>query len=122
MGGVDMEKFLEITYLYDFYQELLTDKQRELIVQYYFEDLSLGELAEQHNISRQSVFDTVKKAQAKLLDYEAKLELWAKYQRQQKMITKLQELSSQAKQGLDENGKAYIQAIDEVLAQLTSEM
>lgn len=117
-----MEKFLEITYLFDFYQELLTEKQRELIVQYYFEDLSLGELAEQHHISRQSVFDTIKKAQHKLLDYEAKLQLWSKYQKQQKMITKLQELSSQAKQGLDENGKASIGAIDEVLAQLTREM
>lgn len=117
-----MEKFLEITYLFDFYQELLTDKQRELITQYFFEDLSLGELAEQHNISRQSIFDTIKKAQAKLIDYEAKLGLWAKYQRQQKMIVKLQELSSQAKQGLDENGKAYIHAMDKVLAELNSEM
>lgn len=122
MGGVDMEKFLEITYLFDFYQELLTEKQRELITQYFFEDLSLGELAEQHNISRQSIFDTIKKAQAKLIDYEAKLGLWAKYQRQQKMIAKLQELSSQAKQGLDENGKAYIHAMDKVLAELNSEM
>lgn len=117
-----MEKFLEITYLFDFYQELLTEKQRELITQYFFEDLSLGELAEQHNISRQSIFDTIKKAQAKLIDYEAKLGLWAKYQRQQKMIVKLQELSSQAKQGLDENSKAYIHAMDKVLVELNSEM
>lgn len=117
-----MEKFLEITYLFDFYQELLTDKQRELIVQYYFEDLSLGELAEQHNISRQSVFDTIKKAQNKLLDYEKKLGLWEKYQRQQKMIEKLQELSSEAKQGLDGKGRACLGTMDEILAQLMKEM
>ena len=117
-----MEKFLEITYLFDFYQELLTEKQRSLIVQYFFEDLSLGELAEQHNVSRQSVFDTLKKAHNKLLDYEKKLGLWEKYQRQQKMIGKLQELSSEVRQGVDEQSKQSLDNMDEILAQLMKEM
>jgi hypothetical protein len=87
-----MEKFVEITYLYDFYQTLLTEKQRELISSYYFDDLSLGELALQHEISRQSVFDTIKKAQQKLLDLEQKLQLWSKYQKQEKIIKHMKEL------------------------------
>ena len=81
-----MEKFLEITYLYDFYQALLTDKQRDLLSGYYFDDLSLGELALQYQISRQSVFDAIKKSEQKLLDYESKLKLWEKYQRQEKIL------------------------------------
>ena len=40
-----MEKFVEVSYLYDFYESLLTDKQRDLLMRYYFDDLSLGELA-----------------------------------------------------------------------------
>ena len=56
-----MEKFVVITYLFDFYQDLLTEKQSNLLREYYFEDLSLGEMAQQHGISRQSAFDTIKK-------------------------------------------------------------
>ncbi len=84
-----MEKFLEITYLYDFYQALLTDKQRDLLSGYYFDDLSLGELALQYQISRQSVFDAIKKSEQKLLDYEGKLKLWEKYQRQEKILAEI---------------------------------
>ena len=87
-----MEKFVVITYLFDFYQELLTDKQRDLLKEYYFEDLSLGELAEQHDISRQSAFDTIKKAEQKLLDYENKLALFAKYQAEQKVLSDIKAL------------------------------
>lgn len=87
-----MEKFVVITYLFDFYQELLTDKQRDLLKEYYFEDLSLGELAEQHNISRQSAFDTIKKAEQKLLDYENKLALFKKYQADQEILNEIKTL------------------------------
>lgn len=75
-----MEKFVVITYLYDFYQELLTQKQSDLLKDYYFEDLSLSEIAEKYNVSRQSSFDTIKKAEQKLLYYEDKLQLFKKYQ------------------------------------------
>lgn len=86
-----MEKFVVITYLFDFYQNLLTEKQRELLKEYYFEDLSLGELALQHQITRQSAFDTIKKAEQKLLDYEEKLSLFSKYQTQQQMLRHLKD-------------------------------
>ncbi|PHV71115.1 hypothetical protein CS063_07225 [Sporanaerobium hydrogeniformans] len=87
-----MEKFVVITYLFDFYQELLTDKQRNLLREYYFEDLSLGELSEQHQISRQSVFDTIKKAEQKLLDYESKLNLFSRHQVEQQTFLKIKAL------------------------------
>ncbi|OOB77571.1 MAG: hypothetical protein ATN33_02110 [Epulopiscium sp. Nele67-Bin001] len=85
-----MQKFLEVSFLYDFYQTLLTQKQRDLVAGYYFEDLSLSELASTYNISRQSVFDTIKKAELKLVDYESKLQLWDKFKKQDSILAQLQ--------------------------------
>lgn len=84
-----MEKFVVITYLYDFYHNLLTQKQKELLKDYYFEDLSLSEMAVKYDISRQSIFDTIKKAEQKLLDYEEKLQLFAKYQHNQQALLEI---------------------------------
>ncbi|MEG0012559.1 MAG: sigma factor-like helix-turn-helix DNA-binding protein [Cellulosilyticaceae bacterium] len=117
-----MEKFVEITYLFDFYQELLTEKQRELITEYYFNDLSLGELATMYNISRQSIFDTIKKAQQKLIDYENKLQLWEKYKKQEEVLVRLTVVLVDAEKSLDDNGKQYISSIKELIDALTSEM
>lgn len=97
----NMEKFVVITYLFDFYQELLTAKQRDLLREYYFEDLSLGELAEQHEISRQSAFDTIKKAEQKLLDYENKLNLFAKYQKEQQTLLQIKGLCEAMRKDLE---------------------
>lgn len=97
-----MEKFVVITYLFDFYQDLLTDKQRDLLKEYYFEDFSLGELSEQHQISRQSVFDTIKKAEQKLLDYENKLHLFAKHQEEQQVLLKIKDLCNHAAKRLEQ--------------------
>ncbi len=64
--------------LFDYYQPLLTEKQQEIFIDYYANDFSLGEIAESNNISRNAVFDTIKKVE-KLLDYyEEKLKLVAK--------------------------------------------
>ena len=96
---IKMEKFVVITYLFDFYQDLLTEKQSNLLREYYFEDLSLSEMAEQHGISRQSAFDTIKKAEQKLLDYEEKLHLFAKYQSNEQTLLQIKSLC----EGLREN-------------------
>ncbi len=87
-----MEKFVMVTYLFDFYQELLTNRQRDLLKEYYFEDFSLGELSDEHQISRQSVFDTIKKAEQKLLDYEEKLHLFSKHQQEQQTLLRIRGL------------------------------
>lgn len=117
-----MEKFLEVTYLYDFYQELLTEKQRDLISGYYFDDLSLGELASQHNISRQSVFDSIKKTQQKLLDYEEKLKLWYKYQKQRKILEHMKELTKEGYQIADERNDTYLTSLSQLIEELMNEM
>lgn len=110
---IKMEKFVVITYLFDFYQDLLTEKQSNLLREYYFEDLSLSEMAEQHGISRQSAFDTIKKAEQKLLDYEDKLHLFAKYQSNEQMLLQMKALCK----GLRENLEGeYANSVNEVIS------
>ena len=65
-------KTLEMTMLYDFFGDLLTDKQREYFDLYYNEDLSLGEIAENAGITRQGVRDMIARAEASLRDIERK--------------------------------------------------
>ena len=65
--------------LYDFYGELLTDKQKELFDLYYNEDLSLAEIAEHAGISRQGVRDAIVRSETVLRETEEKLGLVKKY-------------------------------------------
>lgn len=70
---MDIEKMLEIESLYSQYASLLTDKQRDIISMYYDEDYSLGEISQILKISRQSVYDSLKRSETTLKDYESKL-------------------------------------------------
>ncbi|RAL26177.1 putative DNA-binding protein [Thermoflavimicrobium daqui] len=80
-----LERTTEMNLLYDFYGVLLTEKQRNLLELYYLEDWSLGEIAEDQKISRQAVFEAIKRAQATLNDLENKLGLLKKYHERQKI-------------------------------------
>lgn len=70
-----MAKDLNITVLYDFYGDILTEKQREVVDYYYNEDLSLAEISEHLGITRQGVRDSIKRAEALLIDMEDRLGL-----------------------------------------------
>ena len=70
-----MAKNMEIALLFDFYGEMLTDKQRDVIELYYEDDLSLSEIAENEGITRQGVRDSIKRAETQLLDMEERLGL-----------------------------------------------
>ena len=72
--------------LLDFYGELLTDKQREAVEFYYNEDLSLGEIAENQNISRQGVRDAIARGAKTLADMENKLHLISRDRRAAELI------------------------------------
>ena len=75
-----MEKSrLRQTMLLDFYGELLTDKQRECYDLHYNEDLSLSEIAEQLSISRQGVWDNIRRAEMSLSEYEEKTGLLERF-------------------------------------------
>ena len=70
-----MAKDLRITFLLDFYGDMLTEKQREVVECYYNEDLSLAEIAEEKGITRQGVRDGIKRAEQQLLETEERLGL-----------------------------------------------
>ena len=73
-----MAKDMIVTLLYDFYGEILTEKQRDMIEQYYHQDLSLSEIGENIGISRQGVRNTIKRAEEQLFEMEERLGLAAR--------------------------------------------
>lgn len=86
-----IEKNNRIIVLYDFYQELLTEKQREYFESYYEDDLSFAEVAEKYEVSRNAVHDNLKRAVASLEEYESKLHLLEKYSKRLELIEKYKE-------------------------------
>ncbi|MBR2614158.1 MAG: hypothetical protein IKC71_01000 [Clostridia bacterium] len=70
-----MSKELEVVELFLQYKDLLTEHQQKLVEDYYVFDLSLGEISENFSISRQGVYDALKKAKNQLFEYEKKLKL-----------------------------------------------
>lgn len=76
-----MENKIYISNLFDLYEGLLTDKQKEYFKAYYFDDLSLSELSENYDISRNAVHKQIKEAIYKLQFYEEKLMLYQKKKR-----------------------------------------
>ena len=76
---MEIEKNERIISLFEFYQVLLTQKQTDYIQLYYADDYSLGEIAEEFNVSRQAVYDNIKRTVAILQDYENKLHLYAEF-------------------------------------------
>lgn len=74
-----MDKFGRLALLYDFYGQLLTPKQREILELYYEQNLSLGEIAGDLTVSRQAVHDILRRCEKTLENYEQKLGLVDKH-------------------------------------------
>lgn len=73
------EKSVDISFLLDFYGQMLTDKQRETMELYYNEDLSLAEVSDITGVTRQGVRDRLVKSEAILRNFEEKLGLVARF-------------------------------------------
>ena len=84
-----MEKKIEISILLDLYAKLLTKKQYDFLNDYYNNDLSLSEIAENEGITRQAVRDNLKKGEIKLFEYEEKLGLMKKQIMQEEQIANI---------------------------------
>jgi predicted DNA-binding protein YlxM (UPF0122 family) len=78
-----------MNYLIDFYQELLTPKQRNYMSLYYLDDFSLGEIADEFEVSRQAVYDHIKRTEAMLEQYEERLSLFKKHERRKQLLDHL---------------------------------
>ena len=81
-----IESIAENSLLYDFYGQLLSKRQQEVMALYHEENLSLSEIAEEFGISRQAVHDTLKKAAQALREYEAKLGLMARLMKSKEAV------------------------------------
>lgn len=90
-----MEKIVEQGLLYDFYGELLTRHQRRIYEKVVYENLSLGEIAEEEGVSRQAVHDIVKRCDKILQEYEGKLKLIARFQSIKAKISCINRLAEQ---------------------------
>ena len=79
MKGMEIEKTNRMNALFEFYAALLTAKQMNYIELYYADDSSLAEIAEEFGVSRQAVYDNIKRTEKILEDYEMKLHMYSDY-------------------------------------------
>ncbi len=93
---------MQFSMLLDFYGAVLTEKQRDVMELYYNEDLSLGEIAEHENITRQGVRDSIKRGEAQLTEMEEKLQMLQSFQELGELLPKISALSAQI---FDENDR-----------------
>ena len=103
-----LEKNVQVSMLLQIYGELLTKTQQDFLEDYYNSDLSLSEIAENRNITRQAVRDNIKKGENKLFEYEEKLKIMQKALKQEKQITAI----------LSEITKIQTQFTDEQIAEM----
>ena len=101
-----MPKNLEISLLLDFYGEMLTEKQRDVVELYYNEDLSLAEIASHSGITRQGVRDSIKRAEGQLLDYEERLKLAQRFRRIQACLDEITDLAKDIERVNDRFGES----------------
>ncbi|MHA0855932.1 putative DNA-binding protein [Paenibacillus sp. CMAA1364] len=87
-----LEKTNRINQLFDFYEHLLTDKQQMFLKYYFHDDFSLGEIAAEFNISRQAIYEHIKRAEQVLNIYEEKLSLLKKYEQRRDELERLRQL------------------------------
>ena len=111
-----MERNVKVSMLNQFYGKLLTQKQYEIIDDYYNNDLSLSEIAENNKITRQAVRDILKKGEKKLFEYEEKLQFMKRTLNQEKKIEKvLSELTKIQKNDSDKQIASILENIKKEL-------
>ena len=111
-----MDEKIKISILCDLYGKLLTEKQFEFLNDYYNNDLSLSEIAENNNITRQAVRDIIKKGEKKLFVYEEKLLFMKRMLNQEKTIQHiLSELTKIEKDSSDKKVANILESIKKEL-------
>ena len=122
-----MEKIFEQTLLYDFYGELLTEHQRSIYEDAVYNDMSLGEIAEERGISRQGVHDLIKRCDRILQEYEAKLHLVGRFVKAKQQIGEIVRLTQDESgetgaEPEEDSGTERMQRIRELAVQLLDEL
>ncbi len=99
------EKNMNVPYLLDFYGEVLSERSRSILEMYYYNDLSLSEIAENEGISRQGVRHIIKKGEEELFFLEERLGLASDFTEMQSVAKELISLSKRFSDHSDENVK-----------------
>ncbi len=100
-----MKQVYEISLLYDFYGELLTPSQQEIIRMYYFEDLSLAEISEARGGSRSAAHNLIRRSVEKLQSYEERLCWIKRFQKQAACMERIRALLAEAREGVEDPEK-----------------
>jgi predicted DNA-binding protein YlxM (UPF0122 family) len=107
-----MDAVLKFALLYDFYGELLTEKQKNVFEYFHLNDYSLTEIAQELNISRQAVRDLLKRTETILEGYEQKLKLVEKFNMQKSMVREIKSLTENIES--EDNDKSTINKIEKI--------
>jgi len=97
---MEFNDFLETSILLGYYKELLSSKQKMYMILHFEEDYSLSEIAKENNVSRQAVYDNIKRGSKLLKSYEEKIGFLG---RERKILDKLLKLKSEYKEELLED-------------------
>lgn len=117
-----MEKIVEQGLLYDFYGELLTEHQRQIYEGIVYDNLSLGEIAQEEGVSRQAVHDIVKRCDKILQGYEEKLQLVARFNNIKDKVSRINQLSEQYESGELRDKTAYSMQVRQLSAEILQEL
>lgn len=109
MSQNDLIKTIRMNYLFDFYQALLTQKQRNYLELFYLQDYSLSEIADTFDVSRQAVYDNIRRTGDLVEDYETKLGLYRNFEQRQKLYEQIKQHVNEP-----EKIKQYIQALEDL--------
>ena len=114
-----MEKKVLQTYLYDYYRDLLTEHQQKSYEAFVLDDLSLSEIAMEEGISRQGVYDLVKRCDKILEGYEDKLHLLARFLKNKEQVIKIRTLTQNYQ---EQNGAQVMAEIEAISNQILEEL
>lgn len=108
-----LKKVVELSILYDFYGELLGEHKKQIFEDYVLNDLSLGEIADEAGISRQGVYDIIKRCTKKLKEYEEKLMLVQKFHVTKAKVNQIKQISEEILNSKDTESVIEIVRISE---------
>ncbi len=110
-----LKEVVELSMLYDFYGELLSENAKRAFSGYVLEDMTLAELSEETGVSRQGIYDTVKRTVAKLRSYEEKLRLVAKFKNMKSEVEHIRSIAGKIKSGDNEGADEIIEIAEKML-------